>query len=171
MTDDGLEAAGGHDELRAELAKEGLTMALYVAICLLAGLTAVSDEVDHGEVRLLAIVWGTAIGLALAHWFAFRLSARLVTPEGLTAKDAAISAAQVGGAAGVAILASIPVLVTSPTAEFDIARILLALFIALMGYLVARSNGSSRIRAVIYGAVILVVGVGIAVTKNVLSGH
>ena len=53
-------------------------MALYVAICLLGVLTAVAERADAGHVSVFTLVWGTTVGLALAHWFAFRLSARLV---------------------------------------------------------------------------------------------
>ena len=51
-------------------------MALYVAICLLAALSVVAeDELEHRGVAI-NVIWGTTLGLALAHWFAFRLSAR-----------------------------------------------------------------------------------------------
>ena len=54
-------------------------MSLYVAIVLLAALMVVPDSSGHGDVQVLGLVWGTTIGLALAHLFAFRVSARLVS--------------------------------------------------------------------------------------------
>jgi predicted membrane protein len=63
---------------RVELRKEAWVMALYVAVCLLAALTAVAEEASDGHVRAFGIIWGTTIGLALAHAFAFRVSARIV---------------------------------------------------------------------------------------------
>ncbi|HUW04610.1 MAG TPA: hypothetical protein VMW08_19835 [Acidimicrobiales bacterium] len=146
-------------------------MALYVAVCLLAALTVVAESADQGHVEVFGIVWGTTVGLALAHWFAFRVSARLVGAGAVDRRDVEISVAQLLGAAAVAILCTIPIAVSSPTAELDAVRLLLAGFIALVGYQVARSNGSPARRAVIYAVAVLLVGLIIAMTKNVLSGH
>lgn len=66
-------SAGQGRELR-----EALTMALYVAVCLLAASIAVGGGDGHPEeVNVIAAIWGITIGLALAHLFAFRVSARL----------------------------------------------------------------------------------------------
>jgi hypothetical protein len=62
-----------------ELRKEAYTMALYVAICLLAALLAVPEDAAH--TRVTGIIWGVTVGPAAAHWFAFRVSARLVAPH------------------------------------------------------------------------------------------
>ena len=85
--------------------------------------------------------------------------------------DAAIAAAQLTGAAAVAILATVPLLVVPDEAELDVVRLLLAGFIALVGFVVARSSGASKPRAVLYGAGVIVVGLIVAVMKNVLGGH
>ena len=58
--------------------REVLTMELYVAVCLLAASIAVGGGDGHPEeVNVIAAIWGITIGLALAHLFAFRVSARL----------------------------------------------------------------------------------------------
>ena len=67
---------------RKRVWREGITMVLYVAVVLLATLSALpaghdpADAEMHGPVggELLAIVWGTTVGLALAHWFAFHVA-------------------------------------------------------------------------------------------------
>jgi hypothetical protein len=64
--------SSAHD---VELRKEASVMALHVAVCLLAALTASGEDADHGHVRAFGLVWGTTIGLAVAHAFAFRPSA------------------------------------------------------------------------------------------------
>src|SRR5690606_38937918 len=120
----------GHD---VELRKEAATMALYVAICLLAALSAVAEHAARGHVDTLKLVWGTTIGLAAAHWLAFRLSARLVASGTIRGHDAQAAAAQLAGAAAVALLATVPVLLLPSTAELDVARLVLAAFIALVG--------------------------------------
>ena len=154
-----------------ELRKEAYTMALYVAICLLAALAAVREPADDGEGRTLELVWGTTVGLALAHWFAFSVSSRLVASGRVRRPDAEAAAAQLAGAAAVGLLATVPVLLLPTSAELDVVRLVLAGFIALVGYTVARSSGASGMRSVIYGASILVVAAIVALVKNALLGH
>lgn len=154
----------------AELRKEAFTMALYVAICLLAALIAVSDDaVSH--VDTFAIVWGTTVGLAVAHWFAFRVSARLVASGVVRRHDAEAAGAQVAGAAVVAVLATVPILLLSRSIELEVVRYVLAIFIAVVGYAVARAGGATTVRSIAYAACVLVIAVLVAVTKNLLAGH
>jgi hypothetical protein len=153
----------------AELRKESYTMALYVAICLLAALTAASHATDH--VNVFAIVWGTTLGLAVAHWFAFRVSARLVAAGSIRRHDADVAFAQLGGAAAVGLIASIPLVLFEESNELDGVRLVLAGFIGLVGYWVARAAEAGRLRSAIYGMSILVVAATVATLKNILSGH
>ena len=146
-------------------------MALYVSVCLLAALTALSESTGRHDVEVIGIVWGTTIGLALAHLFAFRVSARLVGSGSLDRRDAKISIAQLVGALAVALLGTAPIAVFSVTAELDVVRLVLSGFIAAIGYQVARSNGSPRHRALTYAGAMLIAACAIAVAKNVLSGH
>lgn len=146
-------------------------MALYVAVCLLAALLALGEDAGHGHVRALGLVWGTTIGLALAHAFAFRVSARLASNGDLTRADARIIGAQVLGAASVAGICSVPIVLVGPTAEFDAVRAALAVFIGGMGYEVARLNGARQARSLVYGTSVLAAAITIALVKNVLSGH
>ncbi len=165
------DVSGGLEEHRIEWYKEGATMALYVAICLFAALSIVTEsELEHHGTTL-KVIWGTTLGLALAHWFAFRLSTRLVAGGMVRRTDVELAAAQMSGAAIVAVLATIPVVVFDGPSELDAARLVIAVFIALVGFLVARVAGASVSRAVVYGMVTLVVAVGIALLKNTLSGH
>jgi len=48
---------------------------------------------------------------------------------------------------------------------------MLALFIALVGFQVARTNGAGTARSVVYGGMLFLSAVTIALLKNVLSGH
>ena len=146
-------------------------MALYVAVCLLAALAALGEDAGHGHVRAFGLVWGTTIGLALAHAFAFRMSARLVAAGRLGRHDADIVAAQLAGAAAVAAVATVPIVLFDATAEFDAVRAILSFIIGAAGYGVARSSGASRVRSLIAATVVLVLAATIAVVKNVLSGH
>lgn len=156
---------------RLELRKEAWVMALYVAVCLLAALTAVADNGESGHVRALGIIWGTTFGLALAHVFAFRVSARLVAQGTIRADDRFAIAAQLVGAMAVAVFATVPVLLLPSASEFDTVRWALSLLIAVVGYLVATSSGAGRTRSLVYAGALLVIAIAIALLKNVLGGH
>ena len=75
-------------------------MALYVTVCLLAALTALQNVVAVPG-RVLGLVWGTTIGLALAHLFAFRIAGRLVQDGRLAKGDQIASGVQLAAAAAV----------------------------------------------------------------------
>lgn len=175
MTDDrsgdDTPPGGHHPTHDVELVKEATVMALYVAVCLLAALTAIAESARDGHVRALAVIWGTTIGLALAHAFAFRLSARLVAGGRWRRDDAELVLSQLVGAALVAIVATVPVLVFPPTAELDVSRWALALFIGLVAFAIARQAGVSNARSIGYTAAVLVIAIAIATVKNVLSSH
>lgn len=158
------------DEHGWELRKEALTMALYVAICLMAAFIAIPESaIEH--TNELGLTWGVTIGLALAHWFAFRVSARMVGAGTVRSSDVGLAGAQLLGAAGVAVVVSVGVLLLPDSAEFEGAEYLLAAMISLIGYAVARNAGAPRMRAVVYALVVLVAAVAIAVVKNLLAGH
>lgn len=115
MTDEpSVDAASPHEEA-VELRKEACTTALYVAICLLAALLAVPEDVVR--TRVTGIIWGVTVGLAAAHWFAFRVSARLVGAGTIRSPDVRLAGAQLLGAVVVAVLASVPVVLLPQSME------------------------------------------------------
>jgi len=160
-------ASSGH---AAELRREAFEMALYVAICVLAALSAVADA-DTSELHVFEIVWGTTIGLALAHWFAFNVSSRLEKSEHIGRSEADVVFAQLGGAVTVAIVATIPILVLPQSVEYDVVRWVLAVFIGVVGYEVARTSGADRVRSVLYASAVLLAASIVVVIKNFLLGH
>ncbi len=159
------------DEERAELRKEASIMALYVAVCLLAAMIALDDNAGQGHVRAFGRVWGTTIGLALAHAFAFRASARLSASGRFSAHEARVVGAQLAGALVVAAIASFPVVLFDATTEFDVARAVIAVLIGVMGYLIGRFGGARGFRSLGYAGAVLLFAVAVAVIKNVLSEH
>ena len=71
-------------------------MALYVAICLMASLIAIPESAaEHNNVW--GIIWGITLGLAIAHWFAFRVSARMVGAGTVRSSDVEVAGAQLAG--------------------------------------------------------------------------
>jgi hypothetical protein len=75
------------------------------------------------------------------------------------------------GALAVALLATVPVVLLPATAELDVVRLVLAGFVAAIGYAVARNSGAGTRRSAIYATAVLVLALAIALLKNVLSGH
>lgn len=135
---------------RQEIRVEASTMALYVAVVLLATLALMDGrDLDH-QPRVLVVVWGTSIGLALAHIFAFTIASARIERRSPGHRRTLITA-QLGGAGAVALLASIPVLLLPQSAELDADRILLAAFIGFSGYHVSRDVGRTRARSLLVG--------------------
>jgi hypothetical protein len=116
------------------------------------------------------LVWGVTLGLALAHWFAFRVSARMVGAGTVRPSDIELGAVQVLGAACVAALVSVGIFLLPESVEIEGAEFILAALISLIGLAVA-SAGASLIRAVVYALLVLGCAVTIAVLKNMLAGH
>jgi hypothetical protein len=154
-------------------------MMLYVSIVLLATLAALpaghddGHEPIHGPVglELIAILWGTTIGLALAHSFAFLVATQGLGGGRLRGHDRKEAMAEVAGAAFVAALASVPVILFAQDTEQQVVPFVLALIIGVVSYLVERSNRRTRLASVAFGVGTLLVGLIVATMKNLLSGH
>jgi hypothetical protein len=144
-------------------------MALYVSITLLAALTA-TDADGPGHLNVLAIVWGTTLGLALAHWFAFGLASRLVGPIGDAGAVERELLAEMAGAAGVAVVATVAVIVLPTHLEWEGARFAVAACIGIIAYAEIRALGGTRTRALWVATVALVLALAVAAVKRVL-GH
>jgi hypothetical protein len=163
---------------RTHLVREAATMVLYVSVVEIAELAAIPEEhFAHGRATgpvggaLLAIVWGTAVGLAIAHWFAFRVAAPAFRGQSPTRLDAQIGLAQLAGAIFVAAVSSIPVLVLNDVRAQETTGDVPAVIIGVIAYLVARASGRSQLPAVFYGITALALGVTVALVKAKLSAH
>jgi hypothetical protein len=137
----------GHRQARV---REGLTMALYIGLSLLAVMVALPRNVTaaldpHPAVALFL----TSISLLIAHQLAFRLSARLAHEGALCAEHLDLLAAQVVGGLAVTTVAVVPVLLFEGTTGIVIAELALLGFIAAVGYASARTIHVSRVRALL----------------------
>jgi hypothetical protein len=153
---------------------EATVMVLYVSIVLLATLVALPEDfADHGNaaLELIAIEWGTAIGLALAHWFAFSVAGALLSGGLPTREDLQVVGAQLVGAAIVALVTMVPILIVGRDSDVTAAAFAPALILGLAGFRVARSGGRSAFAAVFAGILVLVVGLSVATIKALLGGH
>ncbi len=167
-----------HAEHRAEVLREAATMVLYVSVVEIAELATLPEgHFAHGRVtgpvgaQLLAIVWGTAVGLAIAHWFAFRIAAPGFRGDRPTRHDTNIGLAQLAGAVLVAAISSIPVLLLSDVRAQETIGDVPALIIGVIGYLVARATGKGRLPSVFYGLTALALGIVVALVKSALAAH
>lgn len=148
--------------------RESITIGLYITISLLAVLSAKPHGAGTGAA--LTLIWGTTLGLVLAHWFAFQLTARLFAGNRLSSHDRLTVVGQVAAAVGVAGLASVPVLLHAD-AGAALARGVLAGLIGLFAFGAARHNGGSHGRAAVYALIVMAVALAVAIGKYLLTGH
>ncbi|MGD2102926.1 MAG: hypothetical protein PVG83_11905 [Acidimicrobiia bacterium] len=151
-----------------EIRREGYTMAFYVSICLIAALVATDPEEGMPTIWL---IWGTTIGLALAHLFAFRLASRLVTKETGEIQHRSMALAQLIGAATVAIVATVPVLLFSGPSEPDMARFFVSGFIGFSAFQIGRHSGAGSVRSGLFAGGTLIVATVVVLIKNLLLDH
>ena len=129
-------------------------MALYVSIVLLAAMIAISDDTLVHDDELFYLIWGTTLGLAIAHWVAFSMASRLVhgRPD---REDVMLAVSQLSGPTAVAIVCTVPVVLLPGDVQADVVRLLLGFVLGLTGYLTARHMGAGTARSIGAGAVAL----------------
>jgi hypothetical protein len=149
---------------RRELAREAVTMALYVSITLLAALLAIPDDDVPGTLRTAALIWGAAAGLALAHWLAFDVGARLFQTAHLDRLHRLGGPVSLAAALTVATVTTIPMLIAPNDVASEVAISVLALILAAAGFAVGRRSGAGLMRALAGGVLLLAVaGVVVAI--------
>ncbi len=152
-------------------------MALYTGIVVLGTLIALPADVKSGGLGtghhdrfVVALVWGQTVGLALAHWFAFTLAAAGFRRGGPWRHDMIHGGVAVGGACFVALVTTIALLVVGEGNDVVVAAYVSGSIIAIAGYGTARKAGRSVVGSLVFGAIVLVVGLSVATLKAWL-GH
>ena len=178
LGDDGGASIRAEGSERRRLWREATTMMLYLAIVLLVEFVALpagrsADGTWHGASRseLLAVVWGTTIGLVLAHAFAFQIATHGLSGGHLRNEDRMEILVELAGAAFVAAVASVPVIVVGETLEQRTVPIVLSVLIGTVGYVVERANGHGRTTSAVFGAIVLVAALCVAALKYFLTSH
>lgn len=163
---------------RHEVIRETSVMVLYLSIVLLATLSVLPDDYGqrvaegrHGGPTVLMLVWGTTVGLALAHWFAFRLATSALGDGRPSRHDVALGVAQVTGASLVALATTVAIALVPPDSEVGAAMFVPAAFIGIAGFGVARAAGRSRGHALVFATVVLGIGLLVSAVKAWLAGH
>jgi hypothetical protein len=150
------------------IVRESLTMGLYITISLLAVLS--TKPHGGGTAAVLTLIWGTTLGLILAHWLAFQLTARLFSGSRLPSHDRITMVGQAVAALGVACLASVPLLLHA-SAGPALSRGVLAGLIGLFAFGAARHHGGSHGRATVYALIVVAIALAVAIGKYLLTGH
>lgn len=166
-----MSARGPETEAERRMAaREFFAAALYMALVQWAALVAVPKEKVPDSGTVVALLLGTAVGLVLAHWLAFRLASDF-SEGGFAAASAAREAgAQVAGGLSVAVMAAVPFLLFDGMTAIDVAVVILAALPALTGLAIARLRGHSWTRSVVVGAVVLSVALAVVGIKAA-AGH
>ena len=143
-------------------------MALYISLSLLAVLVALPTGTLADTASVALTVGLTAVALVLAHQVAFRISTRLVHHGILDAQARRLLAAQLAGGAAVTVVAVAPVLIFGPDA-IAWTGLLLVAFVAVVGYIAARSVPVGRLRATLYSlGVVAMIGI-ILLVKGLIA--
>ena len=158
------------DLIRRELAREAVTMALYVSITLLAALIAIPSDEVPGTVHTAALIWGGAAALALAHWLAFDVGARLFQTAHLDRLHRLAGPVTLVAALAVALVTTIPLLVAPDDIASETAICALASILGLAGFAVGRRNGAGLVRALTGAVILLGVAAVVVAVKIALDG-
>jgi hypothetical protein len=143
---------------------------LYVALVLLATLVVVPQERLPSDLALVELMLGAAVGLLVAHWFAFRLATRLTSEQGAWTRTAAEeAAAMLLGGLVPAVVGAVPFLLLDGQVALLTALLLLAAFPAIAGGLVARLQGRSWLVTVLSGGAVLLLAALVVAVKTALS--
>jgi len=147
--------------------RDGLEIGVYLSIVLAALIIGFEDSLDEGGELLL--IWGTSIGLTLAHILAFRTATVYEHGISLTSGWRPVRAMTLVAVA-VAALASIPYLevwgLSNPSVA---ARWVLTVVVAVAAYLAARSRGLSMAGRLQYLLIVVLLATSISVVKYMLA--
>jgi hypothetical protein len=161
--------ATDHYDHAQERKREGVTMALYISLSLLAVLVALPSTLNPGTAESPALtILLTSIGLILAHVLAFRISTRLAHRGQLSATNLELLAAQISGGLAVTFVAVFPVLIIGGPEGVRAAELLLLAFVAVVGYVAARSVPLSPLRALAYVAAVVALTLVVLWVKNLV---
>lgn len=151
-----------------EAIREAVTMVLYVCLVLEAEFVAAGDQAGSERVAL-EVIWGTAIGLALAHVFAFNLAARLLVGGRLSPETRAASWAQLADAGALALAVTIPFVLFTLKPALRVSAFFIAGLIGVAAYAASRGSGASRARSLVDGLIALAIAVVVVSVKVWLS--
>jgi hypothetical protein len=146
--------------------REVTVVAFYVSVTLAAELAAASP--DDSKTILVGALWGTAIGLALAHWYAQTITAAIGRGS-FHKSDAVEGLREIGAAVGMAFVLSVPFLLFATPTALVLSRWGVVIGSSLIALALARSAGAGWMRALVEAAIVFAIGVAVIETKAALS--
>jgi hypothetical protein len=153
------------------VAREFFAAALYMALVQLAAVIALPTRRLPSDETVVSLLLGTAVGLVLAHWLAFRLAAHVTTESGYHGPSAAReAAAQIGGGLSVGVLAAVPFLLRDGEDALEMTIVVLAALPAAIGLAIARLRGYSWLASLLTSVAVLGVALA-AVAVKAAAGH
>lgn len=155
------------DAVARDRVREGVTMALYISLSLLAINGVAPTEavpVDHAEVALYVVV--LSVGLIAAHLVAFQVSSRLSHGKP-GAETASLVVAQLMGGAFATLVAVVPLLAIDGSTGVRVAEIALVALIAVVAYQGARIGSASQLRSLLYASAVVIVSSGVVALKAI----
>ena len=165
----GLIEAYRHSRSDQLLRRDSDVMGLTVCVALLVALTAGNDFTPHSKTEVLAVVWGTTVGLALTHWFAMVAASRLVSSREMPVHPLASLISQTLMAVTVAAFATAAVMLLSARYDRLGARIVAALFMAGLVLFETRRSGLSTVRTITLSLGTAAAGISVALAKWFIS--
>ena len=156
-------------KIEPEVVQEGVTMALYISLSLLAVLVATQTITFETKGEVARTVLLTACGLLVAHLLAFGVSSRLVSKGSMDNEARHTVAAQICAGLIVTLVATLPTLLLDPEISLRVARLLLLGLVCFVGYLAARNSGGTRFRALVYSALVLVAALLVLLVKGLVE--
>jgi RimJ/RimL family protein N-acetyltransferase len=165
--DDGLRSRSVTDAAAStDRTLEVATVAFYVSITLAAELAAASSSVS--EAVVVGGMWGTAIGLALAHWYASTLT-RALARGSIHRADAKEGLREVGVAMAIVASLTVPFVLFTASTALIVSRWAVIMGTASIAYVIARRDGATRRNAALQGLVVVAIGVTVIQLKSFLS--
>lgn len=150
------------------LAREWMTMGLYISISLLAAIGTIV-ETGNPEKSPLPTLWGVLIGLVIAHWFAFSLAAFATGTRDSRREDLLHVASGVAGAVSVGALITVTSILVPASWETAAITVVLIIYLALAAAVVARSRRAGWLRTIVIVAIVLALATAIIAVKNMIS--
>jgi hypothetical protein len=147
-------------------AREVSVVAFYVSVTLAAELAAASS--GESKAILVGMLWGTAVGLALAHWYAQTITAA-IGRSAFHKSDAAEGLREVGAAVCVAFILTLPFLVFATPTALILSRWGVVIGTSLIALALARGAGTGWTRALVEAAIVFMIGIAVIETKAALS--
>ncbi|MGI9666768.1 MAG: hypothetical protein ACR2N2_06655 [Acidimicrobiia bacterium] len=148
--------------------REAMTIGLYLSIVLLALLVGVgANETIQHQIQL---IWGTSVGLGIAHLFAYRMTAVFAAGGKLTSEDWYSVGGMVAATVIIAGIATIPYLLLDDALDASTAAMVLLLgVIAITAWATAKRSGLSPAKTAGYTALVVFLAAVVVAVKYTLT--